>query len=255
MIFASRREPPHEICRSMRVLAVLLLAACADRQPTHIVPLSELRAEMQLGGDDRIFSRETTLRLHPEYNASYCPILSPRNSRAVMDGAGGKLDAGGGSNQTLNDELDCLDPAFVWENPPRIDGPSTFDITDGSTTWTFVVWQPFVDASAEVVSHPAEQPVLAGETVVIEATGPLFDATLVARDDGGTMLFELDATTGLTVAGAEASFVMPAVTATVVRLEVRGEIEKRIDRCDASLGCQTRYALAAFMQITFASLR
>jgi hypothetical protein len=236
----------------MRVLASLLVAACADRQPTHIVPLVELRAEMQLGGDDRVLSRETTLRLHPEYNGAYCPIVSPRNSRAVMDGASGKLEAGGGSNQTLNDELDCLDPAFVWDNPRQTEGPSTFDITDGSTTWTFVVWDPFVRPNAVVASHPAETPVLVGDTVVLEATGPLFDLTIAARDDRGMTVFELDASTGLTVTGAEASFVMPAITATMVRLDIRGEIEKRIDRCDASLGCQTRYELIAFPTIMVA---
>ena len=236
----------------MRVLAVLLVAACADHQPTHIVPLAELAAEMQLGDDPKPGAPlGNALRLHPPGNGDHCEIVSPRNTRAVLDGMPGELVPGGGSFQT-HQVLDCTDSAFVWRNARQDDGPSTFEITDGSTTWTFVVWQPFVGEGAAVTSHPAETPVLVGDTVVIETTGPLFDARLIARDEGATTLFELDTRTGLTVVGAEASFVMPAVTATVVRLDLRGEIEKRIDRCDASLGCQTRYPLIAFPQITVA---
>lgn len=235
----------------MRVLvSCVLLVGCADRDATHIVPLAELRAEMQLGSDDRIVSRETTLRLHPERNGEYCPIVSPRNSRAVLDGTSAKLDPGGGSIHTLDDVLDCLDPAFVWESPPRNDdGPSTFEITDGSATWTFVVWQPFDDVGASLVSHPDDQPVRVGDTVVFRAIGPVFGLRLVASN-AGTTLFELDETTGLTVSGMEISFVMPEVTATTASLYLSGELEKRIERCDASLGCQSRYPLRTSPTVT-----
>ena len=234
----------------MRVLiGCVVLASCVNRDATHIIPLAELQAEMQLGSDDRVLARETTLRLHPEGNGEYCAILSPRNARAVLDGTSAKLDAGGGSNNTIDDMLSCLDPAFVWENPPETDGPSTFEITDGSTTWTFVVWQPFASAGATLVSHPDDQPIRVGDTVVFRANGPVFGVSLVARD-GGTTLFELDESSGLTVSGMDISFVMPAVTATSVSLRLEGELEKRIDRCDATLGCQRRYPLRASPLVT-----
>ncbi|MGE3547510.1 MAG: hypothetical protein AB7L28_26530, partial [Kofleriaceae bacterium] len=186
----------------------LVVTGCQIGPPTHVVPLAELDAEMQLGPDSRILYEHNTLRLHEPMNGrDHCRVLSPRDTRATLDGVRGELDPGGPASPS--GVLSCLDSALWWDDAPKQDGPSTFEISDGSATWTFVVWHPFDYRQLELTSH-SDGMVRVGDTITLEMSPPgaLSNAELLGSD-GGTELFRLTESTGLMTTGETLAFLMP----------------------------------------------
>ncbi|MGE0547464.1 MAG: hypothetical protein AB7O24_07015 [Kofleriaceae bacterium] len=229
-----------------------LVGGCQIGPPTHVVPLAELDAEMQLGPDSRILSEHNTLRLHePANGGDHCRVLSPRDTRATLDGVRGEIEPGGPA--TRSGALQCLDSALWWDDAPSKDGPSTFEITDGTATWTFVIWQPFEYREFEVTSHPDDL-VRVGDTVTLKMSPPgtLSNAQIVARA-GATDLFVVDESSGVTRVGDELSFVMPEIAVgTEVMLQPNAELQLRIDRCDAPRGCRSIYGVNDTVFVTIA---
>jgi hypothetical protein len=221
------------------VISVTLAGCHYPDMETWIVPLAEMNARFTLDDTDRdsYFYAPTKAFLQPRHGRDYCAILSPRDTSIRLDGAIGTMDPGGGGYDGT-----CDGPAFGWDDYD-IDGRVTIELTDGSATWTFIMNDPFERWTAELVSHSETEPIVSGDTVVIDvASGSPLSNLRVTMNDGATKILDLDESNGLVHSGDQLSFVMPAVAKEVTGyLELHADAEILFERCDASLGCQTSY--------------
>jgi len=171
-----------------------------------------------------------------------CPVL-PSTTTGTLDGIAADEVSRGGVYHGAEGSEGCTGLAFRWYDPaPSPAGPSTFITTDGTTTWTFVVWHPFDQRDFTLVSHPAGQ-IHAGDRVVgqsnIAEDGPLMPFWLVRVATFDKKFFypkEPDVVFDLHTL----SFTMPAEAAagdTELWLEARATM--RIDQCDAPAGCSS----------------
>jgi hypothetical protein len=237
------------VVRGLLIFATATAAAgCVDRPDTYIVPLAEFDAEVQLGRDDRIFASSYMLRMIADTEP--CLVLSPRDTRINVDGVPGELDTG----HPEHDNRPCYGPAMMFDSFPSSSGPSTFEITDGSATWTFVIWQPFDYPDLTLLSPTPATP---GDTITVHFDSPqgtMTDVSASARDADYNDLFDLDLDTGVTIVDRDVSFVLPDLPPglTTIQLEVRAEYDVRIDRCDAPRGCRPAAGQPSFLRMDLA---
>lgn len=232
----------------LRQLGLALALAGCHRfgGETWIFPLDELNAELRIGGDSRATAAYSSsmVQLYIVGNTGdYCRIVSPRETRATMNGSPGKVYPGE-EYRGFYDDDNCIGPQFGWDSSPT--GTVEFKISDDSASWSFVVENPFeaLYPRVELLSHDAESnPVHTGDTVRLEVrtVHELLDMR-VYMDEGGERLFEVDESSGLTVEGNRLSFVMPQVATQTGRLSVAGYLSVDFTRCDAPYGCKSEYA-------------
>jgi hypothetical protein len=226
----------------MRFGPVLLLSllGCHQLGPeTWIIPLAEMKAELQLGGRGE-YSTESpdVLSLHVP-SRGHCSVLSPRDTIVTINGSRGRFDPGGGD--PFNDGA-CFGPSFWAEDDP--DGQVTLVIDDKTAQWTFVLWDPFQYVVANITSHGADEDYQVGDSVVVTLSPPGTYTDITVRGErGGTLAFALSEGNGLVIDGETISFVMPELagssTSVDLRLSIRGTRHVQVDRCDAPLGCET----------------
>lgn len=233
--------------RSGGIAIALTLIGCHRFEgETWIFPLSDLNAELRIGRDSRssTFYSSSVVQLYIVGNSGdYCRIVSPRHTRATMNGKVGEVFPGEEYRGAFFGR-DCIAPQFGWDDTPT--GTVEFVISDDSASWTFVAENPF-DAlypRVELVSHDVEvNPITSGDTVVFEiySVHPISNTRVYMRD-GADMLFDVSEGNGLTRAGNELSFVMPTVAmARSDYFSVSGELDVLFTQCDAPLGCQNSY--------------
>ena len=241
-----------EVMRSGILLTAIALGGCPTGPPTHIIPLAELEAQMQLGPDDRFGYESRSFRLVPPENGVFCQVLSPRDTRVTMDGSQGEHDPGGPKN--FSDARECWGPSFSWDSSPS-GAPTTFVVSDRTASWTFVVWDPFASNRFELVSHERDEVWHVGDTVELqlEPGGTIANPRVRATDSGKT-LFDFTEGNGLTRNGGTLTFVVPQLEpAETVSVQVSADFEYRFDRCDASLGCESQIVLDSNYWVDFAA--
>lgn len=212
---------------------------------TWIFPLDELNAELRIGGDSRATAAYSSsmVQLYIVGNTGdYCRIVSPRHTRATMNGVVGEVFPGE-EYRGFYDEDNCIAPQFGWDTSPT--GTVEIVISDDSASWTFVAENPF-DVQyprVQLLSHDETTPIKSGDMVRLEVmTVHSLSGMSVYMREGPDTIFEVNETSGLTVTGNELTFVMPPVTMERTgRLSVAGYVNIDFTQCDAPYGCRSEY--------------
>jgi hypothetical protein len=126
-------------------------------------------------------------------------------------------------------------------------------VDDGDTKWTFVIDQPFARRTFQLAS-PTGGTLRSGDTATARldvASGSLTNARVFAST-GVTQYFKVDETNGLVIAGTELQFTVPTVSAANTTLSMAADVELRVDRCDAPLGCKTQGVVSGMQPIVLA---
>ncbi len=95
--------------------------------------------------------------------------------------------------------------------------------------------------------HPGEAVTIALEP----ASGTLANARVTGYA-GTTQQFMVDGASGLTIAGHELHFTVPAVTGTSTSLFIAAELALAVHQCDAPLGCAVTGPISQMQPITIA---
>ena len=216
------------IVRGVNAVFLLALAACTDRPDTYIVPLAELDAELGVGPDDRILHETYTIRLVADREP--CLVLSPRDTRATLDGLPADIDMG--NPEYSNRE--CYGPAMSWDTVSNGPGVSSLVLTDGSATWEMEIWQPFGFSDLTLLTP---LPVRAGMAVTYRARtmGTISNAEITMITDSIVTLTEGN---GVTRDGLDLTFTIPlSASPGQQSIVISADHDARIDRCVGPRRC------------------
>jgi hypothetical protein len=227
---------------------LLLLAACES--DTTVVPLDEMNARFYLRPSSGPATGSKTAHLEAPLDADgKCPVL-PDGTTFKLDGVrADDVDLGGA--EAPHGEVHCLGMSGLWESPAPTSGPSTIEIDDGDTTWTFIIDRPFEQRSFRLVT-PASGMLRSGDAVTVRIEPPSGTLSNAKVDAGGAVnpIFSLDESKGLVIAGHEIRFTVPAVGASNTTLTTWADLELAVERCDAPLGCDVKDKILTMQPIT-----
>jgi len=227
-------------------LASLPLAACVvEPQPPTVLeeaPLSAFAGEAKLEQSSPYTSTAPlSLRLESTVN---CSLLST-STVVTLDGVAGVIHPGEYReyvndfpyNDPINDG-GCIPPIIEWTEAFAT-AAATIVLTDGDTTWTMQVDQPFLRRTFASTAMS----VRSGDLVTLRMT-PAADALIspfvwIETSEDYTTL---SASNGLTHNGTEVTFTMPAVPATEqVKVQPNATAAMKILACDVPGGCSAAF--------------
>ncbi len=242
---AVRRRGIVEWMQAHRITVLIALTGGCTSITTE-VPLSELQAALHVRPGNPFVTLESPLGSVD----GPCAVL-PGGTTATLDGLAGEVRLGAGEDP--HGEVHCLAPSASWANPPITTGPSTIVIDDGDTAWTFIIQQPFVPRTFELVA-PGDGTLRSGDAATLRLApdrGGLSNASVFART-GATGYFSIDETTGLVISGGDLQFTVPTVRDVTTTLTTIADLELVVERCDASLGCEAKGTISSMQPIVLA---